>query len=525
VITEVAAPVIDGSVNKVGAEEFDSFKSVLKGYTFHLDERQESEVVRALGSWGAFRKALPGIKFTRGNNTSGIALDSVWDELCEQSGYVLDQMVTSNDMPLVLIDAFNSMRPTYHNAFGEDAQSATEDAAMQIVSKYYKYAAEQEKSELKAQQKQKLTSQSEKLNRRNEETRKKLQQEYNERLEKEIAKLKQEGKPEKVSVQVARLRARNARTVATLREQQKRKDQLRILNKNAAKLVDWVTNPTDKKHIPKMLQTPVLELVSALDFVPQTVRETADGKYSIRILESRTANADGSYAYKWKTITADTVQDAVAQYKKAMADFGLGSAENKRWQDRMQSIADLYQQNEWDDDWFERSELKQGLDKNLGEQLNEILKNNSGMLSIAELSSSELQTINNVVKNVMYAVNQMNRMYSQPSQQVTDVAHQVMDRAFGNKANGRNAHGKAMMGLIDTFTLDHATPETFMHGLFGTEETDPITKIMLKAQNQKARDIRQVQEYMEGVMTDDVKKAVKGWMYSKTGDHGSSECY
>ena len=97
VITEVAAPVIDGSVNKVGAEEFDSFKNVLKGYTFHLDERQENEVVRALGSWGAFRKALPGIKFTRGNNTSGIALDSVWDELCEQSGYVLDQMVTSND--------------------------------------------------------------------------------------------------------------------------------------------------------------------------------------------------------------------------------------------------------------------------------------------------------------------------------------------------------------------------------------------------------------------------------------------
>ena len=141
VITEVAAPVIDGSVNKVGAEEFDSFKNVLKGYTFHLDERQENEVVRALGSWGAFRKALPGIKFTRGNNTSGIALDSVWDELCEQSGYVLDQMVTSNDMPLMLIDAFNSMRPTYHNAFGEDAQSATEDAAMQIVSKYYKYDA------------------------------------------------------------------------------------------------------------------------------------------------------------------------------------------------------------------------------------------------------------------------------------------------------------------------------------------------------------------------------------------------
>ena len=523
VIAEVAAPVIDGSVNKVGAEEFDSFKNTLKGYTFKLNERQENEVIRAFGSWGAFRKQLPGVKFVRGDS-DGVALDSVWDSLCKESGYVLDSMVTSNDMPLVLVDAYNSMRPTYQNAFGEDAERATQDAAMEIVSKYYQYAADQEKSELKKQQRQRLIDQSNMLKKQNEETRKKLQQQYKERLENEVAKLKQEGKSEKVSVQVARLRARNARTVASLRESQKRKEQLRTLNKNAAKLVEWVSNPTDKNHIPKMMQTPVLELVSAMDFVPQTVRETADGKYSIRLLESRHVNEDGSYSYTWKTITADTVQEAIEAYKKAMNDFGLGSASNRTWQERMQTIQDLYQQNE-EDEWFEKSELKQGLDKNLGEQLGDILKNNRGMLSIAELSSDELQTINDVVRNVMHAVNQMNRMYSQPSQKVTDVAHEVMDRAYQQKAKGRRAHGDTMNDLLDLLTLDNATSETFFHGLFGGDETDPITKTMLKAQNQKARDIRQAQEYMSEYMTKDIKDVVKDWMYSKTGDHNTRNFY
>ena len=523
VITEVAAPVIDGSVNKVGTEKFDSFKNTLKGYTFKLDERQENEVIRAFGSWGAFRKQLPGVKFVRGDS-NGVALDSVWDSLCQESGYVLDSMVTSNDMPLVLVDAYNSMRPTYQNAFGEDAERATQDAAMEIVSKYYQYAADQEKSELKKEQRQWLIDQSNMLKKQNEETRKKLQQQYKERLENEVAKLKQEGMSEKVSVQVARLRARNARTVASLRESQKRKEQLRTLNKNATKLVEWVSNPTDKNHIPKMMQTPVLELVSAMDFVPQTVRETADGKYSIRLLESRHVNEDGSYSYTWKTITADTVQEAVEAYKKAMNDFGLGSASNRTWQERMQTIQDLYQQNE-EDEWFEKSELKQGLDKNLGEQLGDILKNNRGMLSIAELSSDELQTINDVVRNVMHAVNQMNRMYSQPSQKVTDVAHEVMDRAYQQKAKGRRAHGDTMNDLLDLLTLDNATPETFFHGLFGGDETDPITKTMLKAQNQKARDIRQAQEYMSEYMTKDIKDVVKDWMYSKTGDHNTRNFY
>ena len=522
VISEVASPMIEQSTVKVGAQEFKDFKQTLQGYTFNLDEKQQKEVISAFGSWGAFRKALPGIKFTR--DGAGVSLDGVWDSLCEESGNVLSRDVTSNDMPLELVDAYNAMKPTYENAFGEDAMNASQDAAMEIVSKYYQYEAQRERNDLRKKQKEDLENLSKKIAQTNAEMRKNLQRKYNERLEKEIAKVKKENKPEKVSVQVARLRARNAKTVASLREAQKRKDQLRTLNRNATRLVDWVTDPTDKNHIPALLQTPVLELVAAMDFVPQTVRETADGKYSIRLLESRHVNEDGSYSYTWKTITADTVQEAVAAYKKAMNDFGLGSASNKKWQERMQTIQDLYQQSE-EDDWFEKSELKQGLDKNLGEQLGDILKNNRGMLSISELSSDELQTINDVVRNVMHSVNQMNRMYSQPSQKVTDVAHEVMDRAYEQKAKGRQAHGKMGNIFLDTFTLDHATPETFFHGLFGGNETDPITKTMIKAQNQKARDIRQAQEYMEEYMTDDVKKVVKDWMYSKTGDHNTRNFY
>lgn len=496
VISEVASPVIDGSVTKVGAEEFKQFKNALQGVTYNLDSKQEAEVISAFGSWGNFRKAIPGVKFTR--DGSGVSLDGVWNTLVQETGYVLDMDTSSNDMPLALVDAYNSMKPEYQNAFGEDATQAAQDAAMEIVARYYQYSAGQEKLKLKAKQKQELLDQARRMAASNAEYRKKIKQEYQKRYEEELSKVRQSGgRSETVSKQVARLRAKNARTVASIREQQKRKDELRMLKTPVKNLMDMLTGPTDKKHVPALVQTPVLQLASAFDFVPQTVRETADGKFSIRILESRDINADGSYSYKWRTIHADSRADAIAQYKKAMEENGLGSAENKSWQESLRAIQDLYQQDEGDD-WFERSELKQGLDKELGEKLGEILRKNQGTISIAQLSSDELKTLNAVVRNVLHSINQMNRMYSQPSQQVSDIAHMAMDRTTSG-VKGRREHFKPVASLVNTLTLDHASPETYFHGIFGGENTDPVTKTLIGAQNKKARDVRQASEYMEDV--------------------------
>lgn len=496
VISEVASPVIDGSVTKVGAEEFKQFKNALQGATYNLDSKQEAEVVSAFGSWGNFRKAIPGVKFTR--DGSGVSLDGVWSTLVQETGYVLDMDTSSNDMPLALVDAYNSMKPEYQNAFGEDATQAAQDVAMEIVARYYQYSAGQEKLKLKAKQKQELLDQARRMAASNAAYRKKIKQEYQKRYEEELSKVRQSGgRSETVSKQVARLRAKNARTVASIREQQKRKDELRMLKTPVKSLMDMLTGPTDKKHVPALVQTPVLQLASAFDFVPQTVRETADGKFSIRILESRDINADGSYSYKWRTIHADSRADAIAQYKKAMEENGLGSAENKSWQESLRAIQDLYQQDEGDD-WFERSELKQGLDKELGEKLGEILRKNQGTISIAQLSSDELKTLNAVVRNVLHSINQMNRMYSQPSKQVSDIAHMAMDRTTSG-VKGRREHFKPVATLVNTLTLDHASPETYFHGIFGGENTDPITKTLIGAQNKNGRDIRQASEYMKGV--------------------------
>lgn len=510
VISEVASPVIDGSVTKVGAEEFKQFKNALQGVTYNLDSKQEAEVVSAFGSWGNFRKAIPGVKFTR--DGSGVSLDGVWSTLVQETGYVLDMDTSSNDMPLALVDAYNSMKPEYQNAFGEDATQAAQDVAMEIVARYYQYSAGQEKLKLKAKQKQELLDQARRMAASNAAYRKKIKQEYQKRYEEELSKVRQSGsRSETVSKQVAKLRARNARTVASIREEQRRKDELRRLRTPVKNIMDMLTSPTDKKHVPAFVQTPVLQLAAAFDFVPQTVRETADGKFSIRILESRDINADGSYSYKWMTIRADSREDAIAQYKKAMDENGLGSAENKSWQERLWAVQNLYQQDE-SDDWFERSELKQGLDKELGEKLGKILRDNQGMLSIAQLSSSELRTLNEVVRNVLHAVNQINRMYSKPSQQVSDVAHMAMDRTTSG-VKGRREHFKPVASLVNTLTLDHASPETFLHGIFGGEETDPITKTLYRAEDQKSRDIHQAQDYMTDVCNRlATEKEMENWM-------------
>ena len=384
VIAEVAVPVIDGSVNKVGEAEFDAFKDVLKGYTFSLDSKQQKEVISAFGSWGAFRKALPGVKFTR--DGSGVSLDSVWGKLVEATNYALDTDVSSNDEPLLLADMYNSLRPTYQNAYGEDAEAASQDAAMQIVADYYGYAAEEEKSALKAEQKAKLKKASDKLKDKNKEYRKKTREAYSKRYKEQLAKVK-----------------------ATYSERS-RQARLNQIAKNKEKL-------------------------------------------------------------DWETISANTKEEALAEYKKRMEENGLGSANDKQWVARMQLISELYNQEE-DDEWFERSELKRGLDKAIGEEFAEILKKyRNNQVPLSQLSSGELRVVNRVINNV------------------------------------------------------HATPETFLHGLFGTKETDPITRIMIGAQNQKARDLQQAQEYMKEVIDKDTKKVVKDWMYSKTGNHNTRNFY
>lgn len=518
VISEVASPVIDGSVTKAGAEEFKSFKDKLQEYTFNLDSKQQKEVISAFGSWSNFRKALPGVKFTR--DGSGVPLDGVWNTLAQESGYVLDQDTTSNDMPLALVDAYNSMKPEYQNAFGEDATQASQDAAMEIVARYYQYTSNQEKTKLKNEQKQELVDQARRLAASNAEYRKRIRQDYQKRYDEALSKMQEKGGTVPVSKQIAQLRAKNQKTVANIREQQRRKEQLRLLDKPVKSLMDMLTSPTDKKHVPTLVQAPVLELTSAFDFVPQTVRETADGKFSIRILAGKSRTEDGGYSYEWKIIHADSRADAIAQYKQAMEENGLGSAENKRWQERLQTIRDLYQQDE-SDDWFERSELKQGLDKELGEKLGEILKKNQGNISIAQLSSDELKTLNAVVRNVLHSVNQMNRMYSQPSKQVSDIAHMAMDRVTSG-VKGRREHFKPIATAIDTLTLDHAAPDTYLHGIFGGEETDPVTKTLIGAQNQKARDVRQASEYMAGIRDKiGVKpKDFESWMKETKNYHG-----
>lgn len=518
VISEVASPVIDGSVTKVGAEEFKQFKNALQGVTYNLDSKQQKEVISAFGSWSNFRKALPGVKFTR--DGSGVPLDGVWNTLAQESGYVLDQDTTSNDMPLALVDAYNSMKPEYQNAFGEDATQASQDAAMEIVARYYQYTSNQEKTKLKNEQKQELIDQARRLAASNAEYRKQIRQDYQKRYDEALSKMQEKGGTVPVSKQIAQLRAKNQKTVANIREQQRRKEQLRLLDKPVKSLMDMLTSPTDKKHVPTLVQAPVLELTSAFDFVPQTVRETADGKFSIRILAGKSRTEDGGYSYEWKIIHADSRTDAIAQYKQAMEENGLGSAENKRWQERLQTIRDLYQQDE-SDDWFERSELKQGLDKELGEKLGEILKKNQGNITIAQLSSDELKTLNAVVRNVLHSVNQMNRMYSQPSKQVSDIAHMAMDRVTSG-VKGRREHFRPIATAIDTLTLGHAAPETYLHGIFGGEETDPVTKTLIGAQNQKARDVRQASEYMAGIRDKiGVKpKDLESWMKETKNYHG-----
>lgn len=506
VMSDVTRPVIEsGYTAAVSRQDYADFKNNVSQRSFSLTQEQRKAITDAFGSMKIFQKYYPEIHFSK----DGESFLSQWEDLCKASGGILDPDIVEEDLPLELVDGMDALKPTT-NFYGDNTQAAY-NMALDIVERYlsrYSQGAVTGKV-LNADKDRAVTSAVTKLKASQAVFQGKMEKEYKERLQQEREKLqaRSDKAMERSADQIARLRAKNATTVQGIRERQKQKDQLRQINREAGRLYQYLTSPSDQNHIPAQAEEPIMELMAAIDFTQPNIWMDSRGVYNARILAGRTMDADGNYSYQWKDIEAPSRSEAVRLYKEAL-DAGMGGLDSRKWYDRMQSVKELYAKQKYGEDNASDESMKEllsGLDEELADQLNDVIRRGNGKVALAELNSSDLEVINKVLRNVLHAVNQINRSYTMPSQEVSSLAHDVMQHA--QNVNGRKSHLKKVDSVINFFMLDNATPETYFHAI----GADRVMDILIHAQNTKGARLREAQEYCRKVIPEGMSSEIEKW--------------
>ena len=190
------------------------------------------------------------------------------------------------------------------------------------------------------------------------------------------------------------------------------------------------------------------------------------------------------------------------QYQEAMKT-GAGSRAQRTWQQKLSTVKDLYSRAGTEGDSNSATDLLEMLDKSLLPDLQKILDDNEGLKSISSLSVDELKTINKAIKNITTAINKIDKFYTSP-ESVSKLGNDIMEHA--KKVMDTNVRSRAKESLKDFFTLDNATPETYFHGLGKSGEK--VFRMLTRANNVKARDIRIAQQYMADVLKDVSQKDI-----------------
>lgn len=495
IMNEIAKPVIEQCTHNEGAETYETFVNALSGYKIKLDEAQLTEVRNTMGSYVDFKKAISPLRFSK----NGVSLDSVWDEMVESSGYMLDRNIPSADQPLALYDALDALRPSPVNDFGGNAEDVSRDLAMRIVEEYFG-----------AQNDEKLKKLSHDMKKKSAEYRKDVRQQYESRLadakadmQSRISELKDKNKKE-----IAELKAKNKKNAQVARERREARAEREQISKNARKLMKWIAEPSDKYHVPNNLQDAVLSFVNALDFVEPDVKVDRKGQYSTRIFLYSVTDGSGKKRMVFDTITGDSRDEVLWKYYQRLNE-GAGSQSVKAWKERMRTMESLLKAakdgKETGSDELDR--VVQMLDPEIADEFSDMLDANDGTLPINSLSAKDLRAVKHVLVNVAHAIDVGNKAITQ-NQSIEAMAKETIYNANNLR---RKDHTVVYQKLHKNLVVDMATPSTFF-ALQG-KPGEALYKSLNNGFTKKVQDIKEASEYMSRVMNETgvTKKEMKEW--------------
>lgn len=520
IVQEIATPVIEEStdVDSVEADVYNSFRNTLKAQKIRLNEAQKKEVAHYYDSYEKFRKMNFGnITFSE----DGMYLDSLWDELCQSSNYILDMDTAVNDQPIALIDAMNEMKPAKHNIFGMNKQQAAYDLALDIYRRFFveqstdaankKVLAETQKLIAKQQEYRKnlnaeYRERFEKLKEQEKTRRDSLKQKYERELDEQrrelssamayrdakaeteirkkiksyeakLAKVKQQSNDKYMKLKAAQSENRTAKR--NIEERRRYRERIR---KNAQGIVTAFNQNTDKNHVPDALKKMVADFIDAIDF-------TTD----------RT-NPNSVDSLKWYNALSQ-MQLKLSNEREAIAG----------------DYEDIYNAL-MDGNLGDRKTTSSLLD-----DISDFLNNNEGV-RISDMDINGLRYLDRLVSGLKRAITSVNQLYvNERAQNVEELGDNTIEELKTKKDkkvwNNDTLRGKAINTAENMLDANMLDPRSYFYRM--GDSALSIYKGLRKGLNTRTEKIAEAQDYMQsqfgkiaeecGLTEKQLKSEMKKW--------------
>ena len=520
IVQEIAMPVIEEStdVDSVEADVYNSFRKTLRGQKIRLNEAQKKEVAHYYDSYDKFRKMNFGnITFSE----DGMYLDSLWDELCQSSNYILDMDTAVNDQPIALIDAMNEMKPAKHNIFGMNKQQAAYDLALDIYRRFFveqstdaankKVLAETQKLIAKQQEYRKnlnaeYRERFEKLKEQEKTRRDSLKQKYERELDEQkrelssamayrdakaeteirkkiksyeakLAKVKQQSNDKYMKLKAAQSENRTAKR--NIEERRRYRERIR---KNAQGIVTAFNQNTDKNHVPDALKKTVADFIGAIDF-------TTD----------RT-NPNSVDSLKWYNALSQ-MQLKLSNEREAIAG----------------DYEDIYNAL-MDGNLGDRKTTSSLLD-----DISDFLNNNEGV-RISDMDINGLRYLDRLVSGLKRAITSVNQLYvNERAQNVEELGDNTIEELKTKKDkkvwNNDTLRGKTINKAENMLDANMLDPRSYFYRM--GDSALSIYKGLRKGLNTRTEKIAEAQDYMQsqfgkiaeecGLTEKQLKSEMKKW--------------
>lgn len=472
IMKEVASPIIDEAGNLIDdGGQYKAFKDTLKGLTLSFSSVQQKEIRSQFGSLSAFERKFRGaVKF---NMNTGKSLDTVWDDLAGRNVGILDADTNEGNQPFALLDALQSLEPTAKQndaqaQFGMNNDDLAYDLAMQIITDCFDTSATQRVRE--------------QARKENTAYRNKVRARYNEKLKSGLSK------------QRARMRntyQQRAENAAARHERAKTESLVK-------EMMTWLSEPTDKHHVPFVMQEPVADFLSAFDFVMPNIHEYKSGEHKGMFGASLFSHKEnGRPVYEW--VGAETREEAYRLVAQAQADMianGYGAKNRRSWQERMRGFTDLLGKIRSDESGdTDLSNLALLLDASLEDAMTDVLYRNSEAVSVFNLKAEDLKAINKTLMNLRHAINNANKFFMQNAYAtIPESAEHSIDFMSGKKAKKDKGTLREMAWRLMNISM--VSPETYFHAI----GADDVYENIREGLNRRTRDIKQASEYMAEVL-------------------------
>ena len=520
IVQEIAMPVIEEStdVDSVEAGVYNSFRKTLRGQKIRLNEAQKKEAAHYYDSYDKFRKMNFGnITFSE----DGMYLDSLWDELCQSSNYILDMDTAVNDQPIALIDAMNEMKPAKHNIFGMNKQQAAYDLALDIYRRFFveqstdaankKVLAETQKLIAKQQEYRKnlnaeYRERFEKLKEQEKTRRDSLKQKYERELDEQkrelssamayrdakaeteirkkiksyeakLAKVKQQSNDKYMKLKAAQSENRTAKR--NIEERRRYRERIR---KNAQGIVTAFNQNTDKNHVPDALKKTVADFIDAIDF-------TTD----------RT-NPNSVDSLKWYNALSQ-MQLKLSNEREAIAG----------------DYEDIYNAL-MDGNLGDRKTTSSLLD-----DISDFLNNNEGV-RISDMDINGLRYLDRLVSGLKRAITSVNQLYvNERAQNVEELGDNTIEELKTKKDkkvwNNDTLRGKTINKAENMLDANMLDPRSYFYRM--GDSALSIYKGLRKGLNTRTEKIAEAQDYMQsqfgkiaeecGLTEKQLKSEMKKW--------------